>query len=75
MRVSLRTWEVCGDGRYAHDSAFGWCVAPGLVVAGEHPQVTPSDKLLVVKSKQRVCRWQELRVKHHLQQPMVNSTH
>ena len=44
-----------------------WSVSPGLVVGGEHPQVTAPDKLLVVHLEQRVGGGEELWVEYDLQ--------
>lgn len=41
-------------------------VAPGLIVGGEDPKVTATDKLFIVHWEERACGREELWVKNHL---------
>ena len=60
------TWQIGGDGRNTHHCTLSRCVAPWFIVTGENTKMTASNKFLIVQPKQRVCRWQEFRVKYNL---------
>ena len=58
--------EVGSDGGDPHDGALGRGVAPRLVVAWEHSQVTATDKLLVTETQQGIVVIEELWVEDNL---------
>lgn len=63
---ATKAGEICGDGRDSHDGALRGGVAPWFVVGWEHAQVTATHKLLVVQTKERVRRGEELGVEYDL---------
>jgi hypothetical protein len=49
-----------------YDCALSGCVTPWFVIAGKHPEVAPSDKLLIVHAKNRIICIEEIGVKDDL---------
>lgn len=66
LHVAAEAREVGGDGRYAHDCAFGGCVAPWLVVGGEDAEMGAAHELVVVEWEDGVGGVKELGVEDDL---------
>ena len=49
-----------------YDGALGRCVTPRFIIAGKHPEVAPSDKFLIVHTKNRVVRIEKIWMKDYL---------
>ena len=46
-----------------YDGALSRRVTPWFVITGKHPEVAPTDKLLIVHTKDRVIRIEEVWMK------------
>ncbi|KAH6611194.1 hypothetical protein Trco_001214 [Trichoderma cornu-damae] len=66
LHVAPEAGEVGGDARHTHDRAFGWSVAPWLVIRREDAQVAAAHKVIIVQRQHGVGRVQKLRVEDDL---------
>lgn len=66
LHVAAKTGKVGCDAGHTHHGAFGWRVAPWLVVRRKDTQVCATHKVVVVKREHRVRRVQELWVEDDL---------